>query len=109
MKGSENERREGRGIGEQFREETRYTAERIGYALDWQRMPDPYKNYASPLATIALPAPLTGQAASVWDGTERRKDFELRAIVDGILNSVRSGGGENLKEMIRIVTEPLRK
>jgi SagB-type dehydrogenase family enzyme len=73
VKGSEKERREGTGIGERFHEETKYTAERIGYTLDWQRMPEPHKDYTSPIATIALPAPLIGQAANLWDVFGRRR------------------------------------
>jgi len=44
-----------------------------GYALDWAAMPAPHKNYASPIATVALPAPLTGQAANVWEVFGRRR------------------------------------
>ena len=85
MKGSENERREGRGIGEQFHEETRYTAERIGYALDWLRMPDPYKNYASPIATIALPAPLTGALYPI-------ETYVLARAVEGLEQGIITSG-----------------
>ena len=73
MKGSEEEGQKGLGIGERFQEETKYTAERVGYALDWQRMPEPYKNYTSPIATIVLPEPLIGQAADVWKVFGRRR------------------------------------
>ena len=92
MKGSEKERREGRGIGERFHEETKYTAERIGYALDWHRMPEPYKNYTSPIATIALPEPLIGQAAHVWDVFDRRRSTRAfspaRNLPLGLLSSL---------------------
>jgi SagB-type dehydrogenase family enzyme len=67
MKDSGKDGRARRGIGEQLHEETKYTAGHMGgHALDWQRMPEPYKNYASPIATVALPEPLTGHAANVW-------------------------------------------
>ncbi len=92
VKGSEKERREGRGIGERFHEETKYTAERIGYALDWHRMPEPYKNYTSPIATIALPEPLIGQAAHVWDVFDRRRSTRAfspaRNLPLGLLSSL---------------------
>ena len=61
------------GIGERYQEETKYTPGRMGYALDWQNMPEPHKNYASPIATIALPEPLIGQAANVWEVFGRRR------------------------------------
>ena len=73
MKGSEEERQKGLGIGERYQEETKYTPGRMGYALDWQNMPEPHKNYASPIATIALPEPLIGQAANVWEVFGRRR------------------------------------
>ena len=73
MKGSEEEGQKGLGIGERFQEETKYTAGRMGYALDWQNMPEPHKNYASPIATIALPEPLIGQAGKRVGGFRQAK------------------------------------
>ncbi len=82
-----------RGIGEQFHEETKYTAGSMGgYALDWERMPEPYKAYASPIATIALPAPVIEQAANMWEVFGRRRstrDFSpARNLPLGLLSAL---------------------
>ena len=61
-------------IGKRFHEETKYTAGGLGgYELDWERMPEPYKAYASPLARVLLPEPLIGQTAPLWDIFSRRR------------------------------------
>ncbi|MGD0230053.1 MAG: SagB/ThcOx family dehydrogenase [Syntrophorhabdales bacterium] len=93
MKGSGKEGQRDRGIGERFHEETKYTPERIGgYALDWERMPEPYKNHPSPIATIALPEPLIGQAADVWEVFGRRRSTRAfspaRNLPLGLLSSL---------------------
>ena len=50
------------GIGSRFQQETKYNPDAMeGHTLDWNRQPEPFKNYESPLATIPLPEPdLTG-------------------------------------------------
>ena len=50
MKSSEGEERKGSGIGERYHQETKYSPGRMGSALDRQNMPEPHKNYASPLS-----------------------------------------------------------
>jgi SagB-type dehydrogenase family enzyme len=82
-----------RGIGAQFHEETKYAPGRMGgYALDWAAMPAPHKNYASPIATVALPAPLIGEAADVWEVFGRRRstrDFSpARNLPLGLLSAL---------------------
>ena len=74
------ESREGRGIGETFQEETKYTPERLsGHFLDWRNQPDPFKSYDNPLARISLPdVPLTGER-NLWNllSTRRsRRDYK---------------------------------
>jgi SagB-type dehydrogenase family enzyme len=92
IKESEEEGQRGRGIGERFHEETKYTAGRMGYGLDWQSMPEPYKNYASPIGTIALPGPLIGQAENVWEVFGRRRSTRAfsseRSLSLGLLSSL---------------------
>lgn len=57
-----------KGIGLRFQEETSYTPEKLGaYSLDWDNMPEPYKNYPAPLACIALPEPKMGNGRDVWE------------------------------------------
>lgn len=73
IKGPEGEKQRGGNIGGRFHEETKYTAGHMGYGLDWQSMPEPYKNYASPIGTIALPEPPTGRAANLWEVFGRRR------------------------------------
>src|SRR5208283_1286282 len=53
----------------------------MGHGLDWQNVPEPYKNYASPIATIDLPEPLINQAENVWEVFDRRRSS--RAFVPG--------------------------
>ena len=77
LKASGEEGQKGLGIGERFHEETKYAAGRMGYALDWQNMPEPHKNYASPIATIALPEPLIGRPANVWEVFGRRRSTRV--------------------------------
>lgn len=65
----ESGRKEGNrgGIGRRFQDETKYTPEKLGsYSLDWENMPDPYKNYPSSLAKAKLPEPHIPEPANVW-------------------------------------------
>jgi SagB-type dehydrogenase family enzyme len=66
--------REQAGIGEQFQQETKYNPDAMeGHTLDWNRQPEPYKNYEAPLATIPLPEPdLTGDP-NLWQLLARRR------------------------------------
>ena len=67
-------------IGERFQQETKYDPDKMGGdALDWSRQPEPYKNYAAPLAIISLPEPeLTGDP-NLWQllhSRRSRREFE---------------------------------
>ncbi len=84
MKSSNEEGQKGLGIGETYQEETKYTPGRMGYALDWHNMPEPHKNYASPIATIALPEPLIGQVANVWEVFGRRRSTRAFSLVQNL-------------------------
>jgi SagB-type dehydrogenase family enzyme len=82
-----------RGIGAQFHEETKYAAGRMGgYVLDWEKMPEPYKTYASPVTTVVLPEPVIGEAADVWEVFGRRRstrDFSpARNLPLGLLSTL---------------------
>jgi SagB-type dehydrogenase family enzyme len=62
------------GIGVRFQQETKYDPDAMeGHTLDWNRQPEPYKNYKNPLATILLPEPdLTG-GPNLWQLLARRR------------------------------------
>jgi SagB-type dehydrogenase family enzyme len=63
----------GKGIGERFQEETKYTPENVGgHTLDWDRMPRPYKDYPAPVKCTALPEP-EAREANVWEVFYRRR------------------------------------
>lgn len=81
------------GIGNRFQQETKYAPERMGsYSLDWDNMPDPYKDHPSPLATVKLPEPDEGDAADVWQLFYTRRsvrDYEAgRALPLALLSSL---------------------
>ena len=62
------------GIGSRFQQETKYNPDAMeGHTLDWNRQPEPYKNYDAPLATVPLPEPdLTGNP-DLWQLLARRR------------------------------------
>lgn len=63
----------GKGIGERFQEETKYTPETIGgHRLDWDHLPEPYKNYGETVETVPLPSP-AHSPADVWETFARRR------------------------------------
>jgi SagB-type dehydrogenase family enzyme len=63
-----------KGIGERFQEETRYTPETIGgHSLDWDSMPQPYKNYPEPVETVPLPSPFPLEPVNVWETFVERR------------------------------------
>ena len=91
MKGTGAEGQKGPAIGERFHEETKYAAERMGHGLDWQSMPAPYKNYPSPIGTIALPAAAQSQPANVWEVIGKRRstrDFSPASLPLSLLSSL---------------------
>ncbi len=63
-----------KGIGERFQEETKYTSETIGgHHLDWDHMPEPYKNYPGATATVPLPSPGHSQPTNIWEVFANRR------------------------------------
>jgi SagB-type dehydrogenase family enzyme len=64
------------GIGERFQEETKYTPDTIGgHYLDWDHMPDRYKNYPESNGKIALPEPRFGKSANLWETIYKRRSL----------------------------------
>ena len=93
MKGSGEDERRSRGIGERFHEETKYTPDNIGgYGLNWQEIPETYKNYPSPIGTILLPEPQFGPPVNVWEAFGRRRSTRTfapaRTLSLGLLSSL---------------------
>lgn len=63
-----------KGIGERFQEETRYTPETIGgHSLDWDSIPQPYKNYPEPVETVPLSSPPSLEPVNVWETFAKRR------------------------------------
>ncbi len=62
-----------KGIGDRFQEETKYTRGKMsGRALDWSRMPEPFKTYpAAP--RIALPPATMEGGPGLWEILRRRR------------------------------------
>ena len=81
------------GIGARFQQETKYEPDKMGgHALDWSRQPEPYKNYAAPLAIISLPEPdLTGDP-HLWrllHSRRSRREFDAgRPLAAGKLSAL---------------------
>jgi len=65
-------------VGAQFQEETKYNSEKLsGYTLDWDHLPEPYKNHDSPLATIVLPKPVLAGNPNIWNALQKRRSRRL--------------------------------
>lgn len=63
-----------RGIGESFQEETKYAPDRMGGRyLDWENMPERYKNYPESTPRIKLPGAEFGKDANLWEVLLRRR------------------------------------
>ena len=61
-------------IGERFQQETKYTPHNLGgHHLDWEHLPERYKNYPKPIKVCELPEPQLGQEAGLWDVLRRRR------------------------------------
>ena len=69
------------GVGEKFQEETKYTPEKIGgHYLDWNRVPDPYKDYGESFHKVTLPDPRIDMTAGIWDVISKRRSVRQYAI-----------------------------
>jgi SagB-type dehydrogenase family enzyme len=61
-------------IGESFQQETKYTPHNLGgHHLDWERLPERYKNYPDPIRRCELPEPHLDDGANLWDILRRRR------------------------------------
>jgi len=60
--------KEEKGIGERFQEETKYTPETAGgHTLDWDHMPEPFKDYRGATGAVELPPPPPAVPANIWE------------------------------------------
>ena len=63
-----------KGIGDQYQEETKYTRDSMsGGFLDWDSMPEPFKEYPGARQKIKLPAPVTDGGMSLWQTLCKRR------------------------------------
>ena len=61
-------------IGQRFQEETKYTPHNLsGHYLDWEQIPERYKNYPEPIGIWELPEPHFNESADLWDTLRRRR------------------------------------
>jgi len=61
-------------IGEKFQEETKYTPDRMGgHYLDWEHLPERYKNYPGSIQKIKLPEVKFGKDANLWETVLNRR------------------------------------
>lgn len=73
-KGKEKDRLGKSGIGRMFQDQTKYTPEKLsGHTLDWESMPEPYKEYTTPLARVPLPKPVFTAKEDLWTLLEERR------------------------------------
>ncbi len=74
MKESGKEQNKQPAIGEKFQEETKYTPEKLGgHYLDWEHMPERYKNYPESTLKIKLPEAAFSKDAHLRDIIQRRR------------------------------------
>ena len=84
MKGTGKEQKEQPGIGERFQEETKYFPDKMGgHVLDWDHMPERYKNYPESTPRIKLPEASLERDAKLWDTILRRRS--LRNYAPGLI------------------------
>jgi hypothetical protein len=56
------------GISERFQEETKYKPETIcAHRLDWDQMPQPFKDCQGATEAIQLPSPAPAEPANIWE------------------------------------------
>jgi SagB-type dehydrogenase family enzyme len=68
VKESGKEQNRQQAIGEKFQEETKYTQEKLGgHYLDWEHMPERYKNYPESIPKIKLPEARFEKDANLWE------------------------------------------
>jgi SagB-type dehydrogenase family enzyme len=61
-------------VGERFQQETKYTPHNLGgHYLDWQNIPERFKNYPEPIKICELPKPPVDESVNFWDILRRRR------------------------------------
>jgi SagB-type dehydrogenase family enzyme len=81
VEGTGKDQSDKRGVGEKFQEETKYTPEKIGgHYLDWNRKPNPYKDYGESFHKVTLPDPQINMTADIWDVISKRRSVRRYAI-----------------------------
>ncbi len=74
MKKNGKEQDEQPGIGERFQNETKYFPDRMGgHYLDWDHMPERYRNYPESTTRIRLPEPNPEKEANLWETILKRR------------------------------------
>lgn len=74
MKGRGENQPAEQGVGDKFQAETKYTPEKIGGRyLDWNTMPDRYKDYDESFHKVPLPDPKIDRAADIWNAISKRR------------------------------------
>ncbi len=70
-----------KGSGERFQEETKYTSENLGgHFLDWEHMPERYKNYPESTPKTALPQPQIDNPTNIWEVFQKRRSVRDYAM-----------------------------
>lgn len=66
------------GIGGRYQDETKYTPGSLGgHVLDWDTMPDTYKEYEHPVRRVGLPEPALSGDANIWKALHQRRSRRL--------------------------------
>jgi len=74
MKDPANGEPEQPDIGERFQQETKYSADRMsGHYLDWEHIPERYKNYPQSTPRTKLPEPQFSKDANFWETVLKRR------------------------------------
>jgi SagB-type dehydrogenase family enzyme len=80
-------------IGERFQEETKYAPDRMGgHSLDWEHMPERYKNYPDATLRIKLPEARFSKNANLYEVVLKRRSVRdyapERALSLGTLSAL---------------------
>lgn len=73
-----------KGIGDQYQQETKYSRDSMaGGFLDWDTMPEPFKQYPEARQVLKLPAPLKDGGKGLWQALSTRRserDFSPKPL-----------------------------
>jgi SagB-type dehydrogenase family enzyme len=76
VKETGKEQHKQQAIGEKFQEETKYSPSGMGgHYLDWEHMPERYKNYPESAPKIKLPQVKFGKDANLWETVLKRRSL----------------------------------